>query len=119
MFSNVLKAPFIKSESKPFSSDALSKEKANFLETIASTEKPENKTDKVSLSQPVSASKHEYSDNFPVSLSQPSKKSFANHTEDEQIEKKEDLPWENEYDNNSPGKNGAGIRVRLRRFFFR
>lgn len=88
LFSNILKAPFIKSESKPFSSDALSKEKANFLETIASTEKPENKTDKVSLSQPVSASKHEYSDNFPVSLSQPSKKSFANHTEDEQIEKK-------------------------------
>ena len=32
LFSNVLKAPFIKSESKPFSSDALSKEKANFLE---------------------------------------------------------------------------------------
>lgn len=85
LFSNVFKTPFIKSENKSSSSSVLLEEKTNVLENIVRTKRPENKADNTSLSQPVSGSKPEYNDDFQISLSQPSKKSFTNPAKDKQI----------------------------------
>lgn len=85
LFSNVFKTPFIKSENKPSPSSVLLEEKTNVLKSIARTEGPGNKADNRSLSQPVSGSKPDYNDDFQISLSQPSKKSFTNSPKDKQI----------------------------------
>ncbi|CAI4058571.1 chromatin-silencing protein SIR4 SKDI_04G4410 [Saccharomyces kudriavzevii IFO 1802] len=87
LFSKVLKNSFNKNENNPSDGNALHmlRGKTKILENTVPTERLGNKVDDIPLTQPVSGSKPENTDDFQVSLSQPMKKTFVCSAKEEQI----------------------------------